>query len=74
MDFQYESFDIFLYIQCNFSKKICDELYKNLSTHIWNKWLQSNGNILIFINRLDKINRNLLLDWGSTVESRKIRN
>jgi len=56
-----EALDLFLFMQNNFCKEISDILYCDFSEHIYTKW---NGNILEFINRLDNINRQKILDWG----------
>jgi hypothetical protein len=59
----YESFDMMLFIQNHFDKKLSDELFTDLSDHIFDKWLQSEYNILNFISRLDNVNKKIICEW-----------
>ena len=54
---------LLLKVQFNFNKDICDEIFKNDSDHLYQKWISCSNNLLHFINRLDKHNTNLLLSW-----------
>jgi hypothetical protein len=58
------SYNILLYIQNSFNLHISDKLFGDLSQHIFNKWLNSDNNILNFITKLDNNNKQLLLKWG----------
>ena len=50
-------------LQYKFNKSVCDEIYTLNSSHIYEKWMSCNGNLLDFINRLDNNNRLLLVKY-----------
>jgi len=56
-----ECFQVYLYLQCNFSKDMSDQIFQDMSDHLYNKWLVCNGNMLNFITCLDNNNINKLL-------------
>lgn len=58
------TYNIFLNMQCNFSYFICTKLFPNDSEHFWEKWKNSEENIINFINRLDETNKKIVLNWG----------
>jgi hypothetical protein len=58
-----EYLDMMLFIQNRFDKQLSDELFTDLSDHIFEKWLQSEYNILNFISRLDVVNKQIICDW-----------
>lgn len=60
-----EAYDKFLKMQINFSYGVVQNIFANDHDHYWNKWVSSNDNIILFISKLDNINRMLVLDWGS---------
>jgi hypothetical protein len=64
MTTMYENYQLFLYIQTNFSKDICDQIFGNLSDHMFEKWESCDGNIINFLNRLDNENCDSLFRWG----------
>ena len=59
-----KNYNMFIFIQSNFNKNICDILYSELSNHLFNKWLKCDGNILNFISMLDNNNKLIILKWG----------
>jgi len=55
-------FDSYLYIQCNFSYYKCLDIFgKEMGEHLWPKWLQCEGNLIYFMQRLDKVNQEKLV-------------
>lgn len=52
-----ETFDILLSLQCNFDYSLCAQIFPNNTDHYWQKWQRVEGNMLIFINSLDIVNR-----------------
>ena len=58
--------DVFISLQCNFNKTICDEIFKDDSDHLFKKWTNSDNNIINFLTRLDTENKHKLLRWGIT--------
>ena len=66
MDQQYliNCYKIMSYIQCNFNKKISDDIFNELSDHLYSKWIDCDFNLLNFMSRLDKQNKLILLNWG----------
>ena len=59
-----EMYNVFMYLQVNFDKNMCDTIFDDLSDHLFDKWLRCNYNILNFISMLDNGNRIKLIDWG----------
>lgn len=55
--------NLLLRLQSDFNKEICDKIFNNLSDHLFEKWLQTNGNILNFFSRLDTKNQKIMLKW-----------
>lgn len=60
----YESYQILFTMQSNFHLGICEELFGGLAEHIYQKWIESNENMLNFLTRLDQKNINIMLLWG----------
>jgi len=58
-----QAYNMLFTLQCNFNKDICDKIFESNSDHLYEKWLQSDENILNFIARLDKINKQKLFNW-----------
>ena len=58
-----ESYNKFLYMQCHFSKDVCDNVFGNLSDHIYKKWESVDLNIIDFLSRLDDVNKRKLFTW-----------
>ena len=59
-----QHYNTFMYLQCNFNLFMCEEIFGNhLSEHIFEKWLNSNENILNFLSRLDTQNREKIYKW-----------
>lgn len=58
--------NLLLSLQCNFNKDLCDKIFgeRDMSDHLYPKWLNSNRNILNFFTRLDTRNQTLLLNWA----------
>ena len=48
----------------NFSKQISDGIFQELSDHLYSKWIDSDFNLLDFMNKLDANNKYVLLKWG----------
>ena len=57
-------FDDYLSIQCNFSYIVCQEIFPEDADHYWHKWVTSDRNLLMFLSRLDKVNKTRVLGWG----------
>jgi len=56
--------NILLSLQYCFNKEICDIIFNDLSDHLFEKWLQTNGNILNFFSHLDIKNQKAMLKWS----------
>ena len=56
--------NLLLRLQSDFNKEICDKIFHHLSDHLFEKWLQTNGNILNFFSRLDTKNQKIMLKWS----------
>jgi hypothetical protein len=52
-----------LNLQNNYNKTISDEVFGNMSEHLYDKWLDSDDNILCYLTRLDTHNKLKLLKW-----------
>lgn len=63
-DYLCHIYNIFLNMQCNFSYCICTKLFPDDSKHFWGKWKNSEENMINFLNRLDEINKKIVLKWG----------
>lgn len=59
------SFELFMYIQTNFSRLSCNDIFPDDSAHYWKKWLECDGNGLNFISRLDDMNKLRIFIWAS---------
>ena len=59
-----KSYKLLFFIQNNFDKKVSDKLFGISSDYLFEKWLNTEYNILNFMAMLDNENRNLLLLWG----------
>jgi len=57
--------DILLCMQTRFSYIECMQIFSKDTEHYWQKWKESKENIILFLERLDDINKTLLLEWGS---------
>ena len=57
------SFKKFLYLQVNFNQELCDDIFGNISKHLFSKWLYYDNNLIIFINSLDRDNKKILFEW-----------
>ena len=55
--------DMYLWCQNNISISIFEKLFNNLANHLWNKFIESDGNFLNFLTRLDHINKSILFKW-----------
>jgi hypothetical protein len=62
-----DAVEIFVIMQTNFNKFLCEELFPWDPVHFWVKWENSNGNIVTFLNNLDPCNQFILVEWGKTV-------
>jgi hypothetical protein len=58
-----QSYNTFMYLQCNFNLFICEEIFGDLSEHLFEKWLNCNENILNFLSKLDSENRQKIYKW-----------
>lgn len=58
------SYNILLYIQNTFCIQVAKDIYGDMATHLYDKWLKMDNNILNFISCLDHTNRSLLFRWG----------
>jgi len=56
--------NLLLRLQCDFNKEICDKIFSDLSDHLFNKWLKTDGNILNFFSQLDINNQKKMLKWS----------
>lgn len=62
----FESYNKFLFIQCRFSKDVCDNVFGDLSNHLYNKWDSSCPNVIDFLSCLDPTNKQKLFEWVET--------
>ena len=60
----FSSFNKFIFMQCHFSKEVCNELFGDLSEHIYIKWLDSDFNIINFLSSLDSRNKQKMFIWA----------
>jgi len=58
------AYNIFIFLQCNFNKKMSDDIFGDLSEHLFEKWLNCNYNIINFLSMLDNGNKQLILNYG----------
>lgn len=64
----YDAYFILQMIQTNLNLEICNNIFdKNISSHLWEKFLTSDQNIISFISRLDVINRKKLFEWAEKI-------
>lgn len=56
-------YESYLHAQNNFSYQVCESIFPGDTDHYWKKWVYAERNILLFISRLDKMNRLKVLDW-----------
>jgi hypothetical protein len=59
----YLDFDKYLYVQNNFCLNLCNTIFEENGPHLYNKWIQTNNNLILFINRLDDLNKYKLFNW-----------
>ena len=55
--------NLLLRLQCDFNKEMCDKIFNDLSDHLFDKWLKTDGNILNFFSQLDIKNQKTILKW-----------
>lgn len=60
---EYNTIDLLISIQANFNKRICDIIFKDMSDHIFKKWVSSDYNLLSFLTRLDSENKYKLIHY-----------
>ena len=51
-------------MQCHFSKKVCEEIFADLSEHIYIKWEEADFNIITFLTFLDSRNKQKMFTWA----------
>lgn len=59
-----EMYQLFMYLQFNFNKDMCDKVFGDLSDHLFQKWLRCDNNMLNYMSTLDDGNKIKLIDWG----------
>lgn len=60
-----QSYFIFRIISSNLTPKLCGTIFgKNLETHMWEKWLYYDMDIIKFLKSLDSFNRKKLFSWA----------
>lgn len=64
----YQAYDLFLTMQCRFSYMVCEDLWPADADHYWQKWKNSERNIILFMNRLDADNKLRMLNWAQNIE------
>jgi len=57
------SYNKFLYLECNFSKHVSDEIFGDMSEHMFQKWKLSNYNTIKFLSMLDDNNKFKIFEW-----------
>lgn len=62
-----QSYQIFLSMQCSFSKETAKYIFGSECDHYWKKWLGVEGNIIAFLSRLDISNRHRMYKWSKTL-------
>ena len=63
MDNIEESYRLLLYIQHNLNKEKLEQIYKTeMGSHLWEKFLYYDRNLLIFVNYLDKNNKEIFFN------------
>ena len=63
-----QSYFIFRIISSNLSSEICKIIFdKNISEHMWDKWLKCDMDIIKFLSALDTYNRKKIIDWGENM-------
>ena len=53
-----------IYIQNVFDKEICNKLFGDLSNHIYQKWIDSDFNLVNFLSKLDNQNKLHFMKWA----------
>jgi len=60
-----KSYRLLLYIQNNINLEILERIFhKNMASHLWNKFVYYDRNLLLFINYLDEENFELFFQKG----------
>lgn len=59
--------NMFIKMQYHMSSDVLKILFPEDWYHYYVKWKDSNDNFLIFINNLDDINKEKVLNWGLTI-------
>ena len=62
--FMIVGYQILLKMQLTFSYDICSLIFNEDTEHFWNKWLNTQNNMLLFLKILNIVNRNKMLEWG----------
>ena len=63
MDNIEKSYRLLLYIQHNLNKEKLEQIYNNeMGSHLWEKYLYYDRNLLMFLNYLDENNKKLFFD------------
>ena len=63
MDNIEKSYRLLLYIQHNLNKEKLEQIYNNeMGSHLWDKYLYYDRNLLMFLNYLDENNKKLFFD------------
>jgi len=63
MDNIEKSYRLLLYIQHNLNKEKLEQIYKTeMGSHLWEKFLYYDRNLLIFLNYLDKNNKEIFFN------------
>jgi hypothetical protein len=58
-------YPVFEILQFNFNEDICVDIFGlNRADHMFNKWLECDKNIIMFMNRMDCTNKEKMMSWG----------
>lgn len=49
--------DVPVYLKNSFGKNICDKIFGSKSDHLYEKWIETNTNIVSFLIKLDENNK-----------------
>lgn len=60
----FSNFNKFQFMQCHFSKEVCDKIFSDLSDHIYIKWEEADFNIITFLSFLDSGNKQKMFIWA----------
>ena len=59
--------NMFITMQHHMSNDILKQIFPEDCAHYNKKWIDSSNNFLIFISKLDDINRHKVLKWGMSI-------